>query len=128
MELPESQLSVFLNVQKRKCGTINCRTSSISVCHSNICQIGQTLNTVSQKKSRVNSTGVDVGRLDEELMMMMEECPAVRMEGVGAATSGFANLIGTQFSVSGKVRGVAGGLLQGAWCPLAPTRWERRRG
>ena len=57
------------------------------------------------------------------MMMMMHAPPsAVRMEGWGAATCGFANLIGGQFRVSGKVRGVAGGLLQGAWCPLAPPR------
>ena len=42
------------------------------------------------------------------------------MEGGGAATCGFANLIGGQCCVSGKVRGVAGGVLQGAWCPWTP--------
>ena len=56
-------------------------------------------------------------------MVMMHAPPsAVRMEGVGAATCGFANLIGGQLRVSGKVRGVAGGLLQRAWCPLAPPQ------
>ena len=34
------------------------------------------------------------------------------MEGGGAATCGFANLIGRLLRVSGKVRGVAGGVLQ----------------
>ena len=55
------------------------------------------------------------------MMMMMHARPsAVRMEGGGAATCGFANLIGGQFRVSGKVWGVAGAVLQGAWCLLAP--------
>ena len=59
------------------------------------------------------------------MMMMMHAPPsAVRMEGVGPATCDFANLIDGQFRVSGKVRGVAGGLLQGAWCPLAPPQFS----
>jgi hypothetical protein len=42
------------------------------------------------------------------------------MEGGGAATCGFANVIGRQFRMSGKVQGVAGRVLQGDWRPLAP--------
>ena len=44
------------------------------------------------------------------------------MEGAGAATCGFANLIGRLLRVSGKVRGVAGGVLQGARCPWTPQK------
>ena len=44
------------------------------------------------------------------------------MEGGGAATCGFVNLISRQFRMSGKVWGAAGGVLQAAWCPLAPFK------
>ena len=48
--------------------------------------------------------------------------PPARMEGGGAATCGFVNLISRQFRMSGKVWGAAGGVLQAAWCPLAPFK------
>ena len=78
---------------KCKYGIVHCKISSVALIHSGI---GQIMENSGEFPQNVSSEIPPVWRDLEMMMMKKGRPPAVRMEGMGAATCGFANLIGGQ--------------------------------